>query len=66
VDPTQCYLEMFEAMRDGDHRTARQRALALKQWLDSGGFYPPRYSETEVFMYLQSVLRRTAYLGDDV
>ena len=66
MDPTQCYLEMFEAMREGDHATGRDRALALKQWLDSGGFYPPNYTKTEVDAYLQNVLRRTAHLGNDV
>jgi len=66
LDPTQCYLEMFEAMRDGNQVTARQRALALKQWLDSGGFYPPRYTKTEVDGYLRNVLWRTAHLGNDV
>ncbi len=30
MDPTQCYLEMFEAMQDGDFATARERALALR------------------------------------
>jgi hypothetical protein len=63
MDPTTCYLEMYEAMRDGDHETARERALALKEWLDRGGFYPPRYTHVEVDSYLRHVLRRTAYLG---
>lgn len=60
MDPTQCYLEMYEAMRHGDLATARERALALKSWLDRGGFYPPNYSSTEVRSYLANVLRRTA------
>lgn len=63
MDPTACYLEMYEAMRHGDHETARERALALKEWLDRGGFYPPRYTQVEVDSYLRNVLRRTAYLG---
>lgn len=63
MDPTTCYLEMYEAMRDGDHETARERAIALKEWLDRGGFYPPRYTQVEVDSYLRNVLRRTAYLG---
>lgn len=62
MDPTTCYLEMYEAMRDGDHETARERALALREWLDKGGFYPPRYTRTEVNAYLANVLRRTAHL----
>lgn len=60
MDPTQCYLEMFYAMRDGDLATARERAIALRGWLANGGFYPPNYSETEVRNYLANVLRRTA------
>ena len=63
MDPTACYLEMFEAMRDEDHETARERALALRNWPDRGGFYPPRYTKVEVDAYVQNVLRRTAYLG---
>lgn len=64
MDPTQCYLEMFAAMRDGDFATARERALALRDWLDRGGFSPPNYSPTEVRAYLANVLRRTAGRAD--
>jgi len=63
MDPTTCYLEMFEAMRDGDQKTARERALALREWLAKGGFYPSRYSKTEVDAYLANVLRRTVHLA---
>jgi hypothetical protein len=63
MDPSVCYLEMQEAMQHGDHHIARERALALRDWLDRGGFYPPRYSEVEVDAYVRNVLRRTAYLG---
>lgn len=59
MDPTQCYLEMYEAMKAGDYATARERALALRGWLAKGGFFPPNYSETEVRGYLANVLRRT-------
>ncbi len=64
MDPTQCYLEMYEAMKEGDLTTARERALALKEWLDRGGFYSPNYTATEVRGYLANVLRRTAHLAD--
>jgi len=64
MDPTQCYLEMFEAMQDGDFATARERALALRDWLDGGGFYPPNYNPAEVRAYLANVLRRTAGLAE--
>ena len=64
MDPTQCYLEMFTAMNERDFATARERALALRAWLDKGGFSPPNYSPTEVRAYLASVLRRTAGLPE--
>ena len=64
MDPTQCYLEMFEAMKAGDFATARERALALKEWLDKGGFSPPNYTAEEVRGYLANVLRRTAGYDD--
>lgn len=64
MDPTQCYLEMFTAMNERDFSTARERALALRDWLDKGGFSPPNYSPTEVRAYLASVLRRTAGLPE--
>lgn len=63
MDPTTCYLEMYEAMRHDDHEAAREKALALREWLDKGGFYPPRYTKTEVDAYLANVLRRTAHLA---
>lgn len=64
MDPTQCYLEMFTAMNERDFSTARERALALRDWLDKGGFSPPNYSPIEVRAYLASVLRRTAGLPE--
>ena len=63
MDPTTCYLQMFEAMRDGDHETARERALALHEWFAKGGFYPSQYTKTEVDAYLANVLRRTRHLA---
>lgn len=63
MDPTTCYFQMYEAMRDGDHEAAREKALALREWLDKGGFYPLRYAKTEVDAYLANVLRRTAHLA---
>lgn len=60
MDPTACYLAMFEAMNQGDLESARDHALSLRDWLESGGFYPPNYSQVEVESYLASVLNRTA------
>lgn len=62
MDPKETYLMMFASMKEGDHETAREHAKNLKDWLDNGGFYPQGYTETEVFNYMQSVLRRTSYL----
>ena len=64
TDPTECYLEMFWAMRDGRLIEARQRAEELKTLLERG-LAPPRYSDVEVRAYLASVLRRTAGVRDD-
>ncbi len=60
MDPTACYLDMYAAMNRKDFEAARELALALKEWLDRGGFYPPNYTAIEVKGYLASVLRRTA------
>ena len=62
MDPTTCYLEMYEAMKKKDFETAREHALNLQRWLKSGGFYP-NYSQIEVDAYLANVLRRT--IGHD-
>jgi len=62
MDPTQCFLEMNDAMRDGDWETARERALALRDWLDRGGFYPAGIRPAEVLTRLATVLRRSAHL----
>lgn len=63
MDPTECYLDMFTAMNRKEYTLARERALTLKAWLTLGGFYPPRYTETEVDSYLAGVLRRTSHLA---
>jgi hypothetical protein len=63
MDPTTAYLEMFDAMKQKDSETARERALGLKEWLGRGGFYPPRYSRVEVDAYVANVLRRTAHIA---
>ena len=60
LDPTQTYLDMFNAMNAGDLAAARQNAVTLRDWLEQGGFYPPGYSKEEINAYLNDVLRRTA------
>jgi hypothetical protein len=62
MDPNAAYLEMFNAMRDGDHETARERAIALRDWFAKGGFYPYQYSPEEMNAYIAKVLRRTSHI----
>ena len=62
MDPTACYLEMFEAMNDGDHELARQYCNDLRMWFSKGGYYPTNYSRAEVDAYVASVWRRTDHV----
>lgn len=62
MDPTGCFLDMYAAMHEGDHETAREYALSLQDWLNRGGFTPHGFTEAEVIAYLASVLRKTAPL----
>ncbi len=62
MDPNQTYLDMYHAMSNGDHATARELALALKDWFARGGFYPYQYTPEAMHAYIASVLRRTIYL----
>jgi hypothetical protein len=62
MDHNEAFQEMFRAMRDGDHETARDRAKALKDWFAKGGFYPYQYTPQAMHAYIASVLRRTIYL----
>jgi hypothetical protein len=55
---------MFTAMQSGDLLTARERALALRDWLIKGGFSPPGYSPAKVRAYVNDVLHRTAALPE--
>ncbi|MBX3442139.1 MAG: hypothetical protein KF774_07010 [Planctomyces sp.] len=65
MDPNQAFLDMFRAMRDGDHETARERALALQEWFAKGGFTPYQFSRQAMEAYIASVLRRTSHLDFD-
>jgi hypothetical protein len=40
MDPNYAYQDMLKAMQEHDHETARELALALKDWFARGGFYP--------------------------
>ncbi len=63
MNPTACYLDMFTAMNDGDWETARRLGLSLRDWLETGGLYPPGYDKDEVREYLKFVLRRTRQIA---
>ena len=63
MDPTTCYLDMIAAMNSGDFDHARELAIALRDWLEEDGFYPPGHPEEEVADYLNCVLRRTACMS---
>ena len=63
MDPNQTYLDMYDAMREGDHETARALALVLKRWFASGGFHPYQFTPEAMNAYIAEVLRRTAYLA---
>lgn len=64
MDPNQTYLDMSNAMRAGDHDTARHLALALKYWFAWGGFYPLQYPPPAINADIADVLSRTEYLSD--
>src|SRR5579871_4802174 len=65
MDPNQTYLDMFDAMKAGDFETARELAIALKDWFAKGGFYPHQYTPEAMHAYIASVLRRTAGHGPE-
>ena len=62
MDPNRTFLDMFAAMRDGDHATARGLALALSDWFAKGGFYPYQFTPEAMHAYIFNVLRRTCHL----
>lgn len=66
MDPNQTFLDMFEAMKANDFETARELALALKDWFARGGFYPHQFTPEAMHAYIASVLRRTAGHGPTV
>ena len=63
MDPNQTYLDMYHAMRRGDHLTARNLAMNLKNWFENGGFYPYQFTPEAMHAYIANVLRRTVYLN---
>jgi hypothetical protein len=61
MDPNACYAEMTDAMEEVDRLLvlARQRAVALHEWLGSGGFYPQADPPELVRMTINQVFLRT-------
>jgi hypothetical protein len=48
MDPSICYLTILEAIREHDYARAREYALILQGWIDSGGFLPNGFDPGEV------------------
>ena len=61
MDPNTCYVEMTEAMEEVDRLLvlARQRAVALHEWIGGGGFYPQADSPELVRMTISQIFMRT-------
>lgn len=57
MDPTTCYITILEANREYDYARAREYALILKAWLESGGFYPKGFEVNEILDTLGRILR---------
>lgn len=67
MDPDVCYREMCEAMKEVDRLLvlARQKALALHNWLAKGGSYPAADSASEVRIVINQVFLRTEEAEDE-
>ena len=61
MDPNACFAQMSEAIEQADHflKMARERAVALREWLANGGFYPQTDSPEAVRIAISQVLMRT-------
>lgn len=59
MDPTACYREMLASLQYGDSESAREHALNLRRWLNSGGFGPQDQDVVAVISQLDRVLRLT-------
>ena len=64
MDPTQFFLEMNEAVNNGDLETARERALALRDWLDRSGFSPAGVHNVQLRSLLAKVIGQSTPLDD--
>ena len=51
---------MLASLQDGDIEAAREHALNLRRWLNSGGFCPQGQDVVAVRNQLDRVLRMTA------
>lgn len=67
MDPNACYQQIVNAIEHVDQQLAfaRERALALHQWLQNGGFYPNDVSESEVRMVINQIFMRTEEAEDE-
>ncbi len=61
MDPDVCYQEMTETIEEVDRllALARERAVALHEWLDGGGAYPSQDPPDVVRIAINQVFLRT-------
>jgi hypothetical protein len=57
MDPTTYYITILEAIREHDYQRAREYALILRGWLESGGFYPRDFAANNILETLGRLLR---------
>lgn len=65
MDPQQTYIDMLAAMQANDHETARELALALKEWLARGGFRPHQVTTETMDASIATALRQATRLVEN-
>lgn len=66
MDPSVCYQEMSDAIEEADRLLliARERAIALNDWLMKGGCHPVGVTESQVRNMINQVFLRTEEADD--
>lgn len=59
MDPTTCYRDLRDALRDRDYALAHELAESLRQWLDKGGFMPSGASPWHVHRSIARAMNTT-------
>ena len=65
MDPNATYAEMLAADAAGAYDDARELAIALKEWIGKGGFYPDGHNRLDVFRKLQDIIYRRPGRGPE-